>query len=180
MLLVVGTWLLQPGWVGEWLHVREKTVVTSISPTVWGLSSDLVGEWWPLLGLVLTLAVVLWLGWLLLTRVKITAAHAIALALAGSLFVTPYAWAYEHTLLLLPIMVLAQGFYPPRLRVAVFFLLVFALPWALYAVANHRGLDTLSSLVPLAVIVALLVMALRENPSVEPASEHIHTSVSAL
>ncbi len=158
----VSSWLLRPGWPGEWLDVRGKTEVTFQTPTVWGLAFELSPAWWPLIGLGLTVLLTGGLGWLILRRREWDEAQVVGLALVGSLLATPYAWAYEHALLAMPMVWLVQSARPTwKGRLA--WIALTLLPWLCYALAVQRGRDTLSAGVPLAVGIALLWLNSQEG-----------------
>ncbi|GAB4149623.1 MAG: hypothetical protein Fur0021_10880 [Candidatus Promineifilaceae bacterium] len=50
-LLLAATWLLEPGWLRDWLNVTAKTSVAEITPTLWGLAAEIGGPAWALVGL---------------------------------------------------------------------------------------------------------------------------------
>ncbi|MBN1639736.1 MAG: DUF2029 domain-containing protein [Anaerolineae bacterium] len=98
--------LLRPGWLAAWLTVRAKTEATYRTPTVWGAAYVIAPEPWPVVGLILTPGITAWVDWLALRRAQCDPAYVVGLALCASLAVTPYVWAYEHTLLVLPLTLL--------------------------------------------------------------------------
>lgn len=144
------SWAVQPGWLSDWLAVSEKTVATPQTPTVWGLSAELAGEWWPLVGFVLTIVILSLSGCYLLRNRTFDIATATALALAVSLFATPYTWAYEHLLLFIPLSLFyRRNMHIPAVVSFVSFTVAVVIPWLLYWVATRRGLDTYSAFIPL-------------------------------
>ena len=74
--------------------------------------------------------------------------------------VTPYAWAYEHALLLVPLLLLFARLNLDRRGYAwlVWGSLTWGLPWLLYWVAIQLDRDTMSFFVPVAVGVAFYAL----------------------
>jgi hypothetical protein len=143
---------VRPGWWRGWLGIRWLTVATVKTPTVWGIATDIWGDYGLLAGLILAAGVALALGiWFAQRRPG--PADASAVALCASLAVTPYIWPYDHLLLMFPLAVVYT-----RLRRASGWAAnltwlggCLVVPWFLYWVATRRGIDTLSVLVPVAV-----------------------------
>jgi hypothetical protein len=154
--LVLGTWLIQPGWINEWLHVRGKTFVTFQTPTVWGLAYEISPEWWLWIGIGVTILVTAGLAWMVARYKEINVFEVTSLALAGSLLVTPYAWAYEHTLLLLPMTLIFSRINRRYAAIFAWLALTLIIPWSLFGIAVQRRLDTLSFTVPLLTSLACL------------------------
>jgi hypothetical protein len=152
-LLLMG-WIADPGWLWPWLAVRGKTEATFKTPTVWGLAYDLFPAWWPVVGLCLAVLVVVFVGWFVLWHRELGVRQVVPLAIGGSLVVTPYVWAYEHALLLIPLVLLFVWIEERKLAWAVWILGSVVVPWTLYWVAIQRERDTMSWLVPLLVSVA--------------------------
>lgn len=156
LVMVVVTWLIQPGWLFEWLNVREKTVVVTTTPTLWGLAAELAGDWWLPVGLLLTVLTVSGVGWYFVRHKELGEAPVVSLALAASLLTTPYTWSYEHALLFLP---LAWAFaLIPRRKMAntIWLGLAFLVPWLLFAIAATRINDSFGWMSPLLAIIAVL------------------------
>jgi hypothetical protein len=150
--LVLSTWLIQPGWINEWLHVRGKTFVTFQTPTVWGFAYEISQDWWLSLGIGATILITAGLGWVVIRHKEINAFEVTSLALAGSLLVTPYAWAYEHTLLLLPMTLIFSRINHRYAAIFVWLALTLIIPWSLFGIALRRGIDTFSFVVPLLIV----------------------------
>jgi len=157
-ILMAASWLMRPGWLLAWTDVRGKAAVACITPTIWGLAFELSQQWWALIGLVATVVVTGGVGWIAYTRRRVSIDRVVCIGLCASLIVTPYTWAYEHALLLLP--VAACLAYARRRAVAwlIWLGLVVVAPWAMYKAAGWAGRDTWSTLVPIAV--ALIVTPL--------------------
>jgi NADH:ubiquinone oxidoreductase subunit 6 (subunit J) len=161
--LLSAGWLLEPGWLASWLSVRGKTEVTFQTPTVWGLAYDLAPAWWPALGLAFAVLVVALCGAWVFRQRELGVEQIVPLAVGGSLLVTPYVWAYEHALLLLPLALLFAWMDDRKWAWLVWISGTVIVPWALYWVAFQRERDTLSSLLPLLVAVVFVVFILRQR-----------------
>lgn len=159
VLLLVG-WISQPDWLLRWLAVRGKTEATFKTPTVWGFAYDLFPAWWPAVGLGFAILVVVLVGWLVLWHRELDVKQVVPLAVGGSLMVTPYVWAYEHALLLIPLVLLFVWVRDRKLAWVAWILGSMVVPWALYWVAIQRERDTMSWLVPLLTSVAFGVFVL--------------------
>ena len=149
------SWLVIPGWLFDWFNVRGKTEVTQITPTIWGLSYELSKTNWAMIGLISLALLTAVLGWLLLTK-KMDTTSVVGIALAASIFTTPYAWEYEHLLLLVPLILLFLRLRPRWLGMAVWIGLVLYLPWQLYSVSLSRNQATFSAIVPLLVLILMI------------------------
>jgi hypothetical protein len=162
-ILLSAAWLLEPGWLARWLLVRDKTVETSRTPTVWGLAYDMAPTWWPAVGLVLSVLVVVLCGLLVFRQRELGMTHIVPLALGGSLLVTPYLWTYEHALLLLPLALLFAWMDDRWRAWLVYTLGAVIVPWVLYWVACRRGRDTISWLVAALVTLTFGIYVLRRG-----------------
>jgi hypothetical protein len=156
------SWIIQPAWVVDWLHVTEKTYVTYQTPTVWGLAYEISKIGWLWVGTALTVLVTAGVGWLIVRKDNFDVTQVAAIGLVSSLSIAPYAWAYEHALLLLPILTLCELISMPRLQLYSWSILTLGIPWGLFAIAVHRGVDTLSAILPL-IVGALMILFLVES-----------------
>ena len=147
--LLLASWLVQPGWLFEWLNVRGKTEATAITPTVWGLAYEILPEWWAALGLGFVVIVTAVLGLIIFRNRYLTESEVLPLTLIASLLTTPYAWVYEHLLLLIPSLLIYLTIRQRGMASLIWLLLVFILPWGTFWLANNRSSDTLTALVPL-------------------------------
>ena len=163
LALLVITWAAQPGWLLEWLNVREKTAVVTITPTLWGLAADLAGAWWLPLGLLMTICAVGGTGWFIFSRPNLSNEVVISLAIAVSLLTTPYAWTYEHAILYIPWTWLLATDSNRRRAQSSWFFLTFLLPWLLFLVAAARVNDSLAFLSP-ALALTAVILATRRQP----------------
>jgi hypothetical protein len=158
--MLVATFAVAPGWPLEWLGeiTGRRQNVVALLPTAWGLSADIFGT---ALVAPLLIAAVTVAAWYLARR-RATPVGVASIALAISLFGTPYAWSYDHLVLAVPwahALAIAQR---SSGRTRVVLLLATAavaalLPWTLYAIAFTRGGETLNAIVP--ALTALLVAA---------------------
>lgn len=147
LILSTACWIVQPGWLGEWMNVRSKTSATWLTPTLWGIAYDLAGSNWPALGLGLVAAATALLGWLIFSRRDLTLPQVTCLALIGSLLTTPYAWGYEQLFLLIPATLVFLTVENRRQAVLLWVIMTCLVPWGAVWVALRRGFDTLSVLV---------------------------------
>ncbi|MGH2538568.1 MAG: glycosyltransferase 87 family protein [Candidatus Promineifilaceae bacterium] len=151
-LFAGASWLVDPGWLDGYLSVTDKTsesVRSFIMPTLWGLGTEISVQWTAAIGLALALATTAGVGWYVFTRRDLDAGQVLALAIPASLLVTPYAWAYEHALLLLPLGILFLSVKLRPLAWAGWAGLILILPWILYRASEVHGRGTPEVLVPL-------------------------------
>ncbi|HEY8731165.1 MAG TPA: glycosyltransferase 87 family protein [Candidatus Limnocylindria bacterium] len=159
-VMLVSTFAVAPGWPLEWLGEvtgRRRNVV-ALLPTAWGISADVFGT---ALVAPLLIAAVTGLAWYLARR-RATPVGVGCIALAISIFGTPYAWSYDHLVLVLPwaqtIAIAARSSGSTRIALLLGAAAVASLlPWTLYAIAFTRGGETLNAIVP--ALTALLVAA---------------------
>ncbi len=157
--LLVTSWIISPGWLFRWLRVGvDKTTRVFGTPTLWGLSYELVGGtlWTPVAAGVAILLSLLTL--VLVFRWRKEWLSALGLALCASLLVTPYMRAYDHILLLLPAVTAAmygQNRRPSKL--AIWLGIIVVLPWVLFGIAIARGFDQWSVLVTIVTVIYLFV-----------------------
>jgi len=158
--MLVSTFAVAPGWPLEWLGggTGRRRNVVALLPTAWGISADVFGT---ALVAPLLIAAVTGLAWYLARR-RATPVGVGSIALAISLFGTPYAWSYDHLVLVLPwaqtIAIAARSSGSTRIALLLGAAAVASLlPWTLYAIAFTRGGETLNAIVP--ALTALLVAA---------------------
>lgn len=156
-LVVVG-WLQDPGWITGFLANGHRKLFDTFgySPTVWGAAGAICSHrfgctLWLGSGLALLVAAT---GTFLLWRVPaLTPLDAFDLAIPVVLAVTPYLWAYDQVLLLLPVVWLSTGVMgrgQPYLRAALAPLGFAVFSLALLFLAGVLGHDGWSVLAPLA------------------------------
>jgi Glycosyltransferase family 87 len=154
-----------PNWVGEFLTVGQWKLSTGFgfSPSLWGMAGAVCGHapgcttW---LGGALAGALTVGLAAvLLLFSARYSALQVVALSIVASLLVTPYLWAYDQILLLLPITLVIGALIersPVFLLNALAFLALDVLALGLLFLALQTGEDVWSGLLPLLVGAALL------------------------
>jgi hypothetical protein len=158
--LTVVSFVAFPAWPGEWLRelTTNRAEIARPLPTAAGLATLLFGD--ARLGAVFVAALVAAL--LLLARGRrIDRVSYAAAAIAGSLFAVPYAYSYDHLLLVLPWAVIAAAAArePGRRRRLLLAGLVGAavlLPWSIFVLTFESGSDTPNAVVP--ALAALLVV----------------------
>lgn len=149
IVLFLITWLIQPGWLFDWLNVTEKAAVVTITPTLWGLAAEWGGSAWWLVGLLLTIALTAGVGLAVFRPPRLPDAAVYALALAASLLVTPYVWTYEHVLLYLPWTAwYARQSSAGRARLG-WLAQTLLVPWVVFLLAVVRVNDVYGLVVPL-------------------------------
>jgi hypothetical protein len=159
--LTLVTLLLNPRWIAELLaEVGAIATYASRQATVFGLlGPDLAALEW---GIVVA-SLVGFVAWA--RRARPSLAVLVAAAIPLSLFCSRYGWSYDQLLLVVTVAVivgLVTGS-APAVRMGVLLALAVALvplPWALFAMAYQRGDESLTAVVPLAVL-AVLALALR-------------------
>jgi len=152
--MAAASWLVAPGWVGDWLgERRQQMAVSRIVPSVWGLAHDVSPDFGPTLAGIVCAALLIWLG-VLWWRERHADHLALLLALTvvvGQL-VAPFLWVYDQTLLLFPFLVGMAHVARRQGRVAwwsALCLWAVVLPYILYALANFRNRATANALLPL-------------------------------
>ncbi len=164
--------LRDPAWVSKFLDSSRAMLSDTFgyAPSLWGVGGALCGH---------DLTCTTWLGAALAGALALGAAaylfvrparhdplHVVAVAVVAALLVTPYIWAYDQLLLLLPIAAFL-GELMGRGRIylvnALAFLALDIGAIALLFVAVQTGQDIWSALVPLAVGAALVWPRLRQS-----------------
>jgi hypothetical protein len=155
LVLLVASWIAMPGWLFDYLTVTEKTRTTPGMPTVWGLTRVLGGaELWPASAIVagaLFYLGLLYLVWKLRVEDWLISLN---IAVVAATFLTPYAWAYEQVILLLPNTTalhwgLASKQGPRWAWWAGWWLVGPIMSWLFFLYAYQRKLDVISGLMPL-------------------------------
>lgn len=148
-------------WPLEWVNasVGPRLGVAELLPSAWGLSADVGGTPWlaPILIALLVAGVAAVAG-----RRRISGVALLAVSLAVGLFVAPHVWSYDFLVLALPWgFALATAYRAGGIaRTALLGSTIAVgsvLPWGLYAVAQSRGGEPLSAVIP--ALSALLVAA---------------------
>ena len=152
LALVAASVVAWPAWPTGWWRelTTNRTELARPLPTAAGLATLLLGDarWAVVLVAALVVAVVLLARGRRIDRV----AYA-AIAISVSLFAVPYAYSYDHLLLLLPWTVVAAAATraPPTRRGLLLAGLIAAsivVPWAIFAITVGSGDDTPNAFVP--------------------------------
>jgi hypothetical protein len=164
LLLLLGL-ARDPGWVGEFLGIGQTKLTGTFgyAPSLWGIAGGICQHGAgcsTLLGGLLAGTLSLGAGWLLLAgHGRYQPLQVVALAATMGLLVTPYVWAYDQVLLVLPIALVTLHLMrrgTSYLVGALFFLALDIGGLALLVLANQTGEDVWSALVPAAVGAALV------------------------
>jgi hypothetical protein len=172
LVMLALSWLLAPGWINPWLQVGDGKLWNTFGfhPSLWGITGTLCNHelgctlgWGTALALPLALASLMHLVRLDLNTSPM---YVLAVLVPAGLLVTPYLWAYDQTLLLLPILVLASQLYSaraPYLIVAVFPLAVSVLALLLIPAAFINGNDAWSGLLSVVLLACLMLRLTRRK-----------------
>ena len=160
---LVVTWTILPGWPFQWLSIAGKAQVACVNPTLWGLAYEWWGQQlWP--ASAIGAGGTLYLGLLLFfcKQRREDWLFSLGLAVAASIFLAPYLWNYEQTVLLFPtIIALYWGLRSKRgprwVWWAGWWFTTAVLSWVLLFFAHRRGVDTWSAFLPLAALGYLLL-----------------------
>jgi hypothetical protein len=169
--LIAITTLLQPHWIGDWLMIGTgKALATAgTTPTLWGLTAAILPHptiwFWTTLFLSIAL---MGAGFFLLIKVRSERQLLVltALLLPLSLFVTPYLWAYDHILLLIPAVVLVakmDELQMPFILNSSLFLFFDVVALVLLYLAYMIGNDRLSGILPIIVVGITIVLFQMES-----------------
>jgi hypothetical protein len=164
VFLVVG-WAFDTSWVSGFLNIGQRKLDQAFgySPTVWGAAHQLCGKSLACtvpLGALFALALVGLYVYALL-RFRLGVMDMASLAVPLGLLITPFGWAYEQVLLVIPIMWIMGRLSQksPFLVSALVFLALSLLSLALLFVAAGVGHDAWSLIVPLVCFIACLWLA---------------------
>lgn len=169
-MLQVGLSLLyQPTWMAQWI-VSDRSARAFQTPTFWGISGSLWPEWWALLGAILCIGATAVLALYLFRNPNLSDGVVLSLAIVLSLLTTPYAWAYEHTMLLIPLLILFMHYQHTKWIGLLWLLLIFILPWAIYyQLTIPLQNDASSFLVPLLTgAIFIWLMNRQPKPQISP------------
>ena len=155
-LNALGSWLLYPSFLSDWLATVTNKVggVISRMPTVWGIAYGLVpgspAQLWT--APVLAVAILVF-GIIVVLRWRGTVLQLMSTLVVLSVLATLYLWNYDRVLLLMPLIVaLAQldqrGVPRPALVLVLLGMDILAI--ALFAIASVRLRDTFGVLITLA------------------------------
>lgn len=179
--------IAQPGWPSAWaaelLGTRREMLPRQA--TAWSLAMDIFGD--ARIGAVFILAVIVPAA-LVLRGVRLSAVERLALAVCGSLLITPYAGSHDQLLLALPwaislIAALDPAAAASRVLLLGLVLCSSLLPWTLYAYALRARPDEATGWLVTAATTLLVAAAIRLRPvsalSSRAASSHTSARVRA-
>lgn len=188
LLLFGAGWLVQPGWVNEFIAIsaNKSFQVFGYQPNLWGVSNyicsfqpscaTILGIGGGIFFTLFTLFIVL--------RKDIYPAFMIGLVTTTALILTPYTWVYDQILLILPLSLLTIYFSNAGysyLVSALTFLFTSIAALALIFVAMLLGLDIWSVMIPILVFGLLLwlygkaprsQLVMPEKPTQNPPTSH--------
>jgi hypothetical protein len=158
LALALPAFAVRPGWIGEWLGAATTVATKPVAhANVWGpFPADAAWLGW----VVLIALSAVYLVWWKETAPGLPALYAAAVAL--SLAIAPYAWAWYDIVLAIPAaVVLAYAPAAGAQRALLLISLVLALdllPWPLYLASYRTGADPLGALMP--IIAFLLIVTI--------------------
>lgn len=173
LLLFGAGWLVQPGWVNEFIAIsaNKSFQVFGYQPNLWGVSNyvcsfqpscaTILGIGGGIFFTLMTLSILL--------RQDVFPAFVIGLVTTTALILTPYTWVYDQILLILPLSLLTIYFSNAGysyLVSALTFLFPSIAALALIFVAMLLGLDIWSVTIPI-LIFGLLGWLYAKTPSVQ-------------
>jgi hypothetical protein len=169
LLALLATEFLRPGWATLWTTYTignggKLYTYAPIAPTLSGVLGDIGrGMVTPALQVIQTIVVValILLGIWVCFKKSASLGYIFSILITLSLCITPYAWNYDHILLLFPLayMIMNLENYSKRASRTVWLLLILTytvFPYVLRYIAIIREKDTLSGLVPFLVLFLML------------------------
>lgn len=146
-LLFIPAFVLEPGWIGEWLREASRLQQTSASnATGWTIARPFISDFRSLSAIVNVLAVAGVVTWWLRARPALPGL--LAAAMPVSMLVAPHGWSYDYIVALPTVVVMSGVALASRHRMVALSVLValsvFA-PWAFYIVAFQRNGEDLSA-----------------------------------
>jgi len=163
--LIIGL-LLDFQWIPKFFSNSAKKLSDNLGlfPNIWGISSRLCNQESLCalgIGSLLTLFLLLITIYVLWSNKTGSVYYAISIIISVSLLITPYIWAYDQILLIIPlifasIMLYQQGY--PYILVAIFPIAFSILSLSLLFLALHLNQDTWSFLMPLICLLLTLLL----------------------
>jgi len=157
-ILALMGYMRDPAWIAQFLAVGNRKLGETLgySPTLWGLSGAICRHDWACtvtLGGILSICLLAFTSYILLKKgASLSPLIALSLILPVTVLITPYLWAYDQILLLIPISVatlwIAREGYP-FLMAALYPIAMALLAILLLALAMQLGHDGFSALVSL-------------------------------
>ena len=164
-LLLLGM-VVKPNWLPVFLGMGKHMIDVTFgyNPTLWGLGGALCQH---------TAPCQVWAGWVLSIlaalagifsvyqkRIALTPIQVMAFAIPPAVLVTPYLWAYDQVVLILPILVCLGLLIERRVRyliAATFFLIVDLIALVFVYIAAQSETDIISVALPLLIWALLLL-----------------------
>ena len=158
--LITITIIIQSGWILDWLMIGKGKALSTAgtTPTFWGLTAMVLPQLDVWLWVTLSLSFVLiafGIFFLFKAKPEGELLYLTGVLLPLSLFITPYLWAYDHILLLVPIVLLVakmDGLQMPFILNSSLFLFLDVVALILLFLASIIGSDRLSGILPLFII----------------------------
>lgn len=165
LIMLIG-WIRNPGWLQSFLNAgnRKLSETFGYSPTIWGASSIICDhELSCTIGIGGSILVLLLVGtiWMLYqSRVPVSPTIVLSIAIPLTVIITPYIWAYDQVLLIIPIVTLTfimaeRGYsylFTAMLPIAISILAI-----GLLFLAIQVGNDSWSMFVPLMILLLMLL-----------------------
>lgn len=164
--------LVKPNWLPVFLGMGKHMIDVTFgyNPTLWGLGGALCQH---------TAPCQVWAGWVLCIlaalagifsvyqkRIALTPIQVMAFAIPPAVLVTPYLWAYDQVVLILPILVCLGLLIERRVRyliAATFFLIVDLVALVFVYIAAQSETDIISAALPLLIWALLLLFKVWED-----------------
>ena len=162
-VLVVPAFILQPGWVGDWLREAGALQVTSASnATGWTIARPFTADFRLWSALVIVACVGGLVAWWMRARPELS--RLVAAALPVSVLIAPHGWSYDYIALVPSVVVGAAMASGSRRRIVgllMLAVLVVLAPWTFYLVAFRRNGEDLSAWLLVVAEVLLITLARR-------------------
>jgi hypothetical protein len=153
-------------WITKFLSNGSKKFFDNMGlyPNIWGISSRFCRQESLCtfgIGSLLVIILLLITFYVLQSKKTISAFHAISIIIPVSLLITPYIWAYDQILLIVPLMFASIMLYHygfPYILVALFPISFSILSLSFLFLAIHLNHDNWSFLIPLTLFILILVL----------------------
>ncbi len=179
LLILLATEFLRPGWATLWITYTignggKLYTYAPIAPTLGGVLGDIgqgIGTTAVQFVNTITVMALILLGIWVCFKKSASLAYIFSVLITISLCITPYAWNYDHILLLFPLAYVIMNLdnYSKRATRVVWLLLILTytvFPYVLRYIAIIREKDTLSGLVPFSVLFLLLGLKILKSEPV--------------
>jgi hypothetical protein len=155
ILLLAGIFV-QPGWPAAFLSAGLQKFYSTFgySPTLWGVMGDLCKHEYSCnltYGSISSMLLILFVFWLLLKHKAFAPIYSASILIPVALLITPYTWAYDQILLVIPITYTSVRLFErqiPYLITATLFLVIDIAALALLVLAVQNDVDVWSAAIP--------------------------------